>query len=265
MAVFKPVRALERGLTVLQTINETDGCKTQELAEITGLARPTVFRLLETLERQGFVTQSPSAGGWHATLECNLLSSGYVHKSWVGQIAVPEMLALNKEVLWPLDLVTNHGEFMQVRESTHKFSPFSFDVGMVGKLLPILGTAGGHTYLAFCPDDERDLILDILRRSDLPENALAQDPRMMKLILERTRENGFGIRTEGYKSHTQSISVPVFQGERIIASLTIICLKTAMSFDKMVRRYSGPLRKTCKKIGDQINQSLSSDGEVFTL
>lgn len=265
MSVFKPVRALERGLAVLQAVNENDGSKTQEIAEVTGLARPTVFRLLETLERQGFVTQSPSGGEWHSTLECNLLSSGYVHKSWVGQIAVPEMLTLGKEVLWPLDLVTNHGEFMQIRESTHKFSPFSFDIGMVGKLLPILNTAGGHTYLAFCPDEEREVILEILRRSDKPENALAHDPRMLGMILDRTLENGFGIRTEGYKTHTQSISMPVFQKDRIIASLTIICLKSAMSFDEMVRRYAGPLGETCAKIREQLPQALETGQEAFTL
>lgn len=248
MPVYEPVRALERGLAILQVVNASDGIRTQDIANATGLARPTVFRLLETLEGQGFISQSPSGGSWHATLSCNLLSSGFLDKAWVGQIAVPAMVALGKDVLWPLDLVTLHGASMQVRESTHKTSPFSFDVGMVGSHIPLLHTAGGHAYLSFCPDNEREEILDIMRNSDKPEHEMAHDARSIATIVERTRAAGFGFRTDIWKTHTMSVSFPIMSGERVLAALTIICLKSAMTFDEMVRRFAEPIRETCVEI-----------------
>lgn len=262
MPVYEPVRALERGLTILQVVNARDGLRTQEIAEITGLARPTVFRLLETLEGQGFINQSPSGGSWHPTLSCNLLSSGFLDKAWVGQIAVPAMVALGKEVLWPLDLVTLQGDAMQVRETTHKTSPFSFDVGMVGARIPILHTAGGNAYLAFCPDNEREEILEMMRQTGLPEHEMAHDPRAVAALIERTRQAGYGFRTEVWKTHTMSISFPIMSGDRVLASLTIICLKTAMTFDEMVRRFEEPLRSTC----DEITRLLADrdDDSLFT-
>lgn len=252
MPVYKPVRALERGLRILEVVNENDGIKTQEIADLTSLSRPTVFRLLETLESMGFVTKSTSGVGWQPTLACNLLSSGFVDKSWVGQIATPEMISLGKKILWPLDLVTIDGTAMQIRETTHKVSPFSFDMGMVGKQVPILYTAGGHSYLAFCPDDEREVIFEMLRKSGQPEHALIHDPHMMQQILKRTRERGYGFRTDGYRSHTHSISTPIMHEGRVLASLSIICLKTAISFDEMVRRFVPRLQKTCSRISAQI-------------
>ena len=264
MTAYNPVRALERGLAVLRMVNARDGLRTSDIAQLTGIARPTVHRLLETLAAQGYVVQSPSGGEWHPTLECNLLSSGFLDKAWVGQIAMPEMVRLGREVLWPLDLVTHHGDAMQIRESTHKTSPFSFDVGMIGTLLPILHTAGGHVHLAFCPDDEREVILDLLRRSDKPEHALARDPRMVQSILDRTRAHGFGIRTEGYKAHTQSISFPIWQGDRLLAALTIICLKSAISFDEMVRRFVDPMTQTCQTISDAMLEHAPEPPETFT-
>lgn len=258
MPVFKPVRALERGLDILQSVNEQDGMRTQDIARLTDLPRATVFRLLETLEGMGFVTQSPSDDTWHPTLRCNLLSSGFLDKAWVGQIAMPEMTKLGKKILWPLDLVTLADAAMQIRETTHKVSPFSFDVGMVGKLIPMLHTAGGHAYLAFCPDAEREAILDMMRQTGKPEHELAHDPVAIDQILERTRSRGYGSRTEGYKGHTCSISMPIYQSGRPIASLTVVCLKSAVSFDEMVRKYAHRLRRTCDLIGDEVNRTAAA-------
>lgn len=252
MTVYKPVRALDRGLRILEAVNENDGMKTQDIADLTCLSRPTVFRLLETLETMGFVTKSESGVGWQPTLACNLLSSGFVDKSWVGQIAIPEMIKLGEKTLWPLDLVTIDGAAMQIRETTHKTSPFSFDMGMVGKHVPILYTAGGHSYLAFCPDDEREVIFEMLRKSGEPEHALIHDPRMVQQILQRTRERGYGFRTDGYRSHTHSVSTPILYQGRVLACLTVICLKSAISFDEMVRRFVPRLQKTCERISAQI-------------
>lgn len=260
MAVYKPVRALERGLRILEVVNERDGIKTQDIADMTGLSRPTVFRLLETLESMGFVRPSGSGAGWHPTLACNLLSSGFVDKSWVGQIAMPEMIRLGEKILWPLDLVTIDGDAMQIRETTHKVSPFSFDMGMVGRRVPILHTAGGHAYLAFCPDDERDVIFEMLRKSGKSEHALIHDPHMMAQILERTRTRGYGFRTEGYRSHTHSVSVPIMHEGRVLAALSVICLKTAVTFDEMIRRFVPRLTRTCDRISTQIAQQ--SEGDV---
>lgn len=255
VAVYKPVRALERGLTILEVVNERDGAKTQDIADLSGLSRPTAFRLLETLQSMGFVTQSTSSGGWHPTLACHVLSSGFVDKSWIGQIAMPEMIKLGRRVLWPIDLVTLDQDSMLIRETTHKTSPFSFDAGMVGKHVPLLHTAGGHAYLANCPIKERDVIIEMLRKTDKPEHAIVHDPRMLAAIIERTQDRGYGIRTEGFRNHTHSVAMPIWNGQRVLGCLSVICLKSAISFEDMVRRFTPGLRRTCDRIGELITQA----------
>ncbi|MCA0869963.1 helix-turn-helix domain-containing protein [Seohaeicola saemankumensis] len=258
MAVYKPVRALERGLHILEVVNERDGVKTQEIADLTGLSRPTVFRLLETLQSMGFVAQSASGVGWHPTLACHLLSSGFVDKSWVGQIAMPEMIELGRKILWPIDLVTIDEGAMLIRETTHKVSPFSFDSGMVGKHVPLLHTAGGHAYIANCPDDEREVIFEMLRKSGKAEHALIHDPRVIAQIIARTRERGFGFRTEGYRNHTHSVASPILHEGRVLACLSVICLKSAISFDDMARKFAPRLKRTCDRISELIARQAGS-------
>src|SRR5580704_6529100 len=55
------VRALERGLAVLAAMNRHKIASVLELARETRLPRPTVYRLLETLGRAGYVTRAGSA------------------------------------------------------------------------------------------------------------------------------------------------------------------------------------------------------------
>ncbi len=253
MSVYNTVRALERGLDILRIVNEFDGIKVQEIVDRTGLSRPTVFRFLESLESLGYVAKSPSTGQWRPTMDCNLLSAGFAEKSWIGQIAVPKMERLGGEILWPLDLVTNDGDAMRVRETTHRTSPFSFDHGMVGRRIPILHTASGRVYLAFCTDEEREILFDMLRKSRKPEHALIHNQTMINRILAKTRERGFGFRNQGYRNHTQSISVPIFVQDRVLAALTVICLNSALSFDDMVRKFEVRLREAAAAIGAGIS------------
>ena len=119
------------------------------VATATSIPRPTVYRLLETLEGLGFVSRDHSSEKWRPTLQAKSLSSGFRHEDWVTQSAVPEMVRLGREILWPLDLVTFNDYQMEIRESTHNISPYSIDHGMVGLQLPVLDTAGGRAYLAF--------------------------------------------------------------------------------------------------------------------
>ncbi len=58
---YKTVRGLTRGLALLNALNRLDGgASPTRLAELTGLHRTTVRRLLETLQEEGYVRRSDS-------------------------------------------------------------------------------------------------------------------------------------------------------------------------------------------------------------
>lgn len=52
------VRSLARGLAVLSYVNKSGESRPAEIAKALGLPRPTVYRLLETLEEMGYVAFS---------------------------------------------------------------------------------------------------------------------------------------------------------------------------------------------------------------
>ncbi len=140
---YKTVRGLTRGLGLLRALNIVPNGRatSNQLSQITGLHRTTVRRLLETLIDDGFVRRSESDDSYRLALKVRELSEGFTDSEWISTIAAPVMGELLQKVVWPSDLSTPDGEAMQVRETTHRFSPLSFHRSMVGRRLPMLLTA----------------------------------------------------------------------------------------------------------------------------
>lgn len=250
---FKNVRALERGLNVLLAVNQKNAANIQQIADMTGIPRPTVYRILETLRLQGYVEQGTTDNRWQTTLLSKALSSGFRDEDWVAKNAVPHMIELGEKVLWPLDLVTFQNFEMIVRESTHSFSPFSIDHGVVGQSLPLLETSGGRCYLAFCSDNERAVILEGLKKSGRLKSGYLQSAPNIDFMLGQIRELGLGFRREGFREHTMSLSAPIMSGKRIIACLSLIVIASAMSFEKALENYSADLLETASKISRELS------------
>lgn len=258
MPLYEPVRALQRGLAVLQALNRCDGLRPQQIARMVGIPRPTVYRLLETLEGLDFVRRSPSDDTWHLTLLVRSLSDGFVDEVWIRQCAMPVMETLGRQVLWPIDLHTAHADRMVVRESTHANSPFSIDHGMVGADLPMLLTSSGRAYLAFCPVDERDAVLERLRCSGREDDARAADSEHVAQLLAQTRAQGFGGRTRDYRSHTNSLSVPIRVDDRVLAVLTVIWIASALPFEEGVKQLLHPMQGAAREIAARYRASIGT-------
>ena len=248
MSKFGAVRSLRRGLEVLEAVNHYSGLRASKVARIIGIPRPTAYRLLETLEGMGFVVRGSSQDSWTPTLKTKSLSSGFRDEDWVAQIAVPQMMKLGRQILWPLDLVTFRNYRMLIRESTHNISPFSVDHGMVGRELPVLETAGGRAHLAFVSSPERQHILSGLRSELGNEKVDYHKDGPLSLILKRTLDLGVGFRVKGFNDRTMSISAPIMGHERPIGCLTMIWIASAMKFDEAVRTHKDALIATAGAI-----------------
>ena len=161
---YKTVRGLTRGLMLLNMLNKLDGgASVGLLAELSGLHRTTVRRLLETLQEEGYVRRSPSDDSFRLTIKVRQLSEGFRDEQWISALAAPLLGDLLREVVWPTDVSTLDVDAMVVRETTHRFSRLSFHRAMVGRRLPLLKTASGLTWLAFCPEQERKELIEMLK------------------------------------------------------------------------------------------------------
>jgi IclR family mhp operon transcriptional activator len=215
------MRGALRTLSVLRALNEHNGSTISNLSRVTGIPRPSLYRLLETLCAAGYLTRRNGSDRYHLTLMVRTLSDGFSDEEWIRNIAVPYLRDLQREIVWPVDLATFLGDAMVLRETTRPDSPLTIDRLTVGLRVPMLISATGRAYLAFCPDAEREAIIGNLARSTSPDDAIARDRRKVDQILRETRRNGYGQRSGEITTDTASIAVPVRKKDRVLACVHV--------------------------------------------
>jgi len=258
------VRSLERGLALLVAINRRKLPSVVELSRDTRLPRPTVYRLLETLSRAGFVTRSSPHDRYCLTSQVRALSDGFAEDDWIAEIAAPLMFQLTRQLVWPVALMTFDEGRMLVRETTHEASTLSVDHGMVGRSLPILRTAAGRCYLAFCPNRERRTILDMLSRSKAPEDRGARETERLTRLLDAIREKGYAIQDREINPKTTGIAVPIRLSTKMLGAMSLIWISSALTIEGAEREFLPQLTATAGRIADGVRDRANSGANLMT-
>lgn len=243
------VRALTRGLAILRFVNTAGDPRPSAIASGLGLPRPTVYRLLRTLEEAGYVAHSPTDNRVRVTRLAAGLGDGFALTSRLCAVAGTIFAEYAPRIVWPLDISVYENGAMVIQETTHGRSPLSIDRGMTGYRLPVLRTAAGRAYLAHCTPAERDLVLGQIRGIADPADAPFLEPRSLEHMLTKTRADGFATRQAGeFRAKTASIAVPLFVTGAVIGAITIIWTYQAMSLQTAIERYEALLREIADRV-----------------
>ena len=253
------VQSLRRGLQVLAEISATSGVRAAELARRLGLPRPTVYRLLETLEEEGFVNRSASDNRFRVTLRASSLGAGYSGSAALSQVTGPILTALGRQLVWPVDLVTCHAGMMVVQETTHARSPLSLDHGMIGFKLPLLRTASGRAYLAHCSPGERETLLNYVRYIDDPADRPFLKTNALTTMIGTVLADGYATRSNDglpipgtSATKTYSIGVPILSGPILHGCMAVIWRAEAVGFPEAIARFLPPMREAATLINQRL-------------
>jgi IclR family mhp operon transcriptional activator len=245
----RPIRALNRGLEVLTTLNRLERAAINTLAGAVHLPRTTTYRILETLRLAGYVDRDPHDDCYRPTIMVRSLSEGFDDEAMVAHIAKPHLAALGQQIVWPVAVATLSGATMMIRETTDRESPLALEQYSAGVRVPMLGSAAGRAYLAFCPGQERDMLLEILSRSSSTEDRLARNRLEVDRLLNETRNQGFGMAHRARRvSEETSLAIPVRAKDRILATVTVRYAATAVPLRTAVEQFLPKMREVAHKI-----------------
>jgi IclR family mhp operon transcriptional activator len=137
------------------------------------------------------------------------LSDGFTERDCATQIVAEHLGALFPNVLRPTDFATFEHGAMVIRETTHRFSPYSTHRAMVGKPRPLLASALGHAVIAGANDAQRATVLEILHSSlaiaDIAHGKVSEQVDYILADFARCRYDWLVGRTE---SKIGAIAVP---------------------------------------------------------
>jgi IclR family mhp operon transcriptional activator len=278
MAEPKTIRALERGLQVLDVLRASPISSLHHLHRTTGMPKPTLLRILHTLDRAGLVSRRLVDGHYRLSAFSDVVQRRDRYDR-VAEAAAPVLIRLCEKVKWPSDLFVPAGDHMEKRESTRPHSPFVLPSNrdeQVGRPVGWLMTGVGRAYLAWCPEKEREQILRRLRKSNNPQDRLAHDPKRLDRILSETRRLGYATRDPsftgggyadflggGYGGPPRddglaAIVVALADGTRVHGSINILWIKTAFTVEQFAAKHLADLQAAAREIVDSLRAAGAS-------
>ena len=252
MERYKHVEGLLRGLSLLRAMNEEEGgfATVTTLADRTGLHRTTVKRLLETLHFAGYVQPAEDRRGYTLALAVRELSEGFTDEAWITQIAGPALGELVERVVWPSDFTTPQADQMVIRETTRRFSPFSFHRAMVGQRLPMLQSSAGRAFLGFCAENQREALIRHLQRGVTDRATRHALRQAVEHTARETAAVGYGWNYGGWSRQQRfgGIALPVIVDGRVLACLSVVFLIKSLSLREAENRFLSHLSHAVDRI-----------------
>lgn len=246
------IRAVSRAIDLLQALNRQPISTVDMLHGQTGIPKPTIVRLLRTLAAKGLVCHASKHGAYYLTSQVQSLSVGYHSVPKIVEAAAPLLDAMTSRVKWPLAIAVPENNAAIIRYSTVPHSPLALLHSSINMRLSLVTRALGRAVLAFCDEDEQDHILQALSVSTEPEDASAKNVSDIRRLLSDIRACGFAMRDPRVRPVSNTIAVPVYENGRVVASVGLTFISSALRPEQAVKDYLGQV----KEIGDEISERL---------
>ena len=211
------VSALERGISVLRCFSqERPVLGYADIAKMTGIPRPTVNRLVATLNATGMLKPAPAADRFTLGPAVISLARVFLVSLDVRAVARPKMLAMAEDLGASVYLAVRDGMEMVLIEACRPNSSILSPRLDVGSRAPIPTSALGRAYLSALDESRRTQLVDSLRLLRGPEWDRI-GPAMQRAVDEAQRL-GYCLSLGEFHHEINSVSVPlVGPGDEIMA------------------------------------------------
>jgi IclR family mhp operon transcriptional activator len=253
---------------VLQALQMRPDAALQDLFDVTKIPKPSLLRILNTLEKLGLITRRLADGRYRVASVIGRIGHKPDRYDHVAEMAAPVLNELCARVSWPSDLLVPAGDHLEVRETSRARSPFTVPYFGIYHSVDWLMSAVGRAYLAYCPESERQKIIRLVQQSKRVNHHLARDPKRIERILGETRARGYGIRDPGFtggmfggptiSDGLAAIAVPLLDGKAIHGVINMTWLKPASTIENFAALHLADLQKAASAIVTAVRNRTSN-------
>jgi len=215
------IEALAKGLTILRLFDEnTISLKLREICDLTGIPMPTAFRVVSTLEQDGFLDHTPD-GSYQPGVSVLTLGSAALRGSSLVQVSERPLRELAESTGETVNLGVLLDDQVLYLVRLRNADLVTANV-QVGSTLPAVYTSMGKLLLAFLSADELTERLGDhpFERAAGPNAVTTRE--QLDARLAQIREQGYAIQDQELAQGLRSVSVPVFGAQRApVAAINI--------------------------------------------
>jgi IclR family transcriptional regulator, pca regulon regulatory protein len=242
------VEALARGLDVIACFDrERPEMSLSDVAQATGLARPTARRLLLTLEELGFVRSRD--GLFTLTPRVLTLGTAYVSSLGLWEIARPRLEVLVGRTGESSSMAQLDGSDIVyvARVSVPKIIALRVEVGT---RFPAPPTSQGKVLLAALDPASLDTVLATPSRSGLVPH-VERDRTALEDELARVRARGWALADEELAPGVRSVAVPVRDGTGAVrAAMNVTVHAAETTTERLLDELLPLLQRTAAEVSD---------------
>ena len=198
--------SLRKGLEVLDCFARRETWSLAELAVELGQTKPTVFRILHTIEAFGYLQKDKLTGRYSLAMRFHTLGSSAVRHEQLRWQALPPLQDLARETGETVHVgILYDGEAICVQavDGTRLVRMHAF----VGKRTPAHASALGKVLLAHVPDAEFDAFVSLGLTRFTPHTLT--EPASLREALHHIRTNGWALDDEEMEVGLRCLGAPI--------------------------------------------------------
>ncbi|BBH23499.1 IclR family transcriptional regulator [Paenibacillus baekrokdamisoli] len=244
------IHSIEKALDVFEALSAQDSLSLIELAELVNQPKSSLYRIILTLEKRGFISRSQEDGKYCLGYKQLIITKNLLERSSLRNAALTEMNKLVEKYGDTVNLCVLMEQeilYVEIIEGTYALRMSD----KIGSKSPFHATATGKAIAAFLQEDQ---VRDMIAAQGLPRltpNTITEESSFYK-ELEQVREQGFAVDNEEITQGARCIGVPIFDMFGHVAG--------AISISGAVHRFPNEqlpeIAASVKEAGRMISQKL---------
>jgi IclR family pca regulon transcriptional regulator len=247
------VEALAKGLRILALFSgERSSMRLKEIVELSGIPMPTAFRLVSTLESEGYLERMPDGSvrpgvavlglGYAALQGLDLVQAA---STAISQLARTTGETVNLGVLVG-------DQVMFVARVQRPYSLVAANI-RVGSMVPAVFSSIGKVLLAALEPSELEKRLTPSSFTGTWGPGAVGSRAALAAQLMRARAEGFVVQHEEAVGGLASIAAPIRElGQGVVAAMNLAVSAAEFTPEKMVEELLGPLLDACADVSARL-------------
>lgn len=212
-------KTVVRSMDILNLFKDHAQLSFQEIIDLSGRPKTSVYRMLQSLEEMEFLEKGPDS---KYRLGIIFLKFGHLVSSRldIRKIAYPIMQELHEDVGEAINLIVRQGDeaiYIEKIDTNQKVRLYT----AIGRRSPLYAGACARVILSFLPDSEIQTYLESAELKSFAKGTITDKDELIKTI-RQAQQDGYTISYSELEDHTAAIAAPIFDHKGdVIAGISI--------------------------------------------
>ncbi|MER2048332.1 MAG: IclR family transcriptional regulator [Solibacillus sp.] len=245
-------KTVVRSMDILNLFIEHTELTFQEIIDLSGIPKSSVYRMLRSLEEMEFLEKG-SDSKYRLGLLFLKFGQLVLGRIDLRKVAYPFMHELHNDVKEAINLIVKDGDeaiYIEKIDTKQKVRLYT----SIGRKSPLYAGACSRAILSFLPDSEVETYLESINPKSFANGTITEKDKIYETI-KQARIDGYTISHSELENHTAAIAAPIFNhnGE-VIAGISIAGIEANYQ-DENIEIYAKKVKKVAEDISMQLGYS----------